>query len=244
MSERDRYRCSFDAVAETYERGRPGYAPQAVEWIAERLPFADVLDLAAGTGKLTRQLVALGAHVIAVEPGDGMRAVLERVVPEATALAGSAEAIPLPDASVDAITVGQAFHWFRTEEALVEMHRVLRPEGGIALLWNIWNDDDPIQRGLDELVDGGRARGGEDRPSPRDRLAASPLFGPVEEQTFTHPFRATPDAVVEWVASTSPVATAAPDERRRIESEVRALIPSVPFELALDTMVLLAPRIS
>jgi predicted RNA methylase len=73
VSERDRYRCSFDAVAETYERGRPGYAPQAVEWIAERLPFADVLDLAAGTGKLTRQLVALGAHVIAVEPGDGMQ---------------------------------------------------------------------------------------------------------------------------------------------------------------------------
>ena len=244
MSERDRYRCSFDAVAETYERGRPGYAPQAVEWIAERLPFADVLDLAAGTGKLTRQLVALGAHVVAVEPGDGMRAVLERVVPEATALAGSAEAIPLPDASVDAITVGQAFHWFRHEEALAEMHRVLRPGGGIALLWNIWNEDDPIQRGLDELIDGSRAQFWAKRPPTRDRLAASRFFGPAEERTFTRPFPTTPDAVVEWVASTSPVATAAPDERARIEAEVRALIPSVPFELALDTTVLLAPRLS
>jgi SAM-dependent methyltransferase len=244
VSERDRYRCSFDAVAETYERGRPGYAPQAVEWIAERLPFVDVLDLAAGTGKLTRQLVALGAHVIAVEPGDGMRAVLARVVPEATALAGSAEAIPLPDSSVDAITVGQAFHWFRHEEALAEMHRVLRPGGGIALLWNIWNDDDPIQRGLDQLVEGVPARVRREGPSPSERLAASSLFGPVEERTFTHPFPTTPDAVVEWVASTSPVATAAPDERARIEAEVRALLPAFPFELALDTTVLLAPRVS
>src|SRR6266852_2460351 len=123
----DRYRCSFDSVADRYERARPPYADEALAWIAERLPFERVLDLAAGTGKLTRQLVARGADVVAVEPGDAMRAVLERIVPEAHALAGSAEAIPLPDASVDAITVGQAFHWFRVPEALVEMHRVLRP---------------------------------------------------------------------------------------------------------------------
>ncbi len=105
-----------------------------------------MLDLAAGTGKLTRQLVALGANVIAVEPDAGMRATFARVVPGVEMLAGSAEAIPLADASVDAVFVGQAFHWFRAEAALAEMHRVLRPGGGFGLLWNTWHDDDPVLR--------------------------------------------------------------------------------------------------
>src|SRR6478672_11776732 len=122
----DRYRCSFDSVAEIYERTRPGYSDEALAFVAQRLPLKRVLDLGAGTGKLTRQLVALGADVVAVEPGDAMRAVLERVVPEAQVLAGSAEEIPLPDASVDTVTAAQAFHWFRTDEALAEMYRVLR----------------------------------------------------------------------------------------------------------------------
>jgi len=136
-------------VAEAYERSRPGYAPTALAWLAERIgigPGRRVLDLAAGTGKLTRQLLTLGADVVAVEPGDEMRGVLVRVVSEAETLAGSAEAIPLPDAAVDAVTVGQAFHWFRTEEALGEIHRVLRPGGALALLWNEWDHQDPLQR--------------------------------------------------------------------------------------------------
>ena len=108
---------SFEHTAEAYERGRPGYAEAALD--ALDLPAdAVVLDLAAGTGKLTRQLVARFARVIAVEPLDGMRAVLERVVPEAEALKGSADAIPLEDSSVDAVFVGEAFHWFANDDVL------------------------------------------------------------------------------------------------------------------------------
>lgn len=243
MSELDRCRLSFDSVAEEYERARPGYAPEALAWIAERLPFGDVLDLAAGTGKLTRQLVALGARVVAVEPGDEMRAVLERVVPEARSLAGSAEAIPLADASVDAITVGQAFHWFRHGEALLEMRRVLRPGGGVALLWNVWSDASPIQRELGAIVDRRRADRTEGSSS-RARLEASPLFGPCEERTFAHTMRTTPERVAAWIASTSALVTAEPTERRRAEAEVHALLPPGPFDLVLETLVLLVDQLT
>lgn len=161
---KDRYRLSFDTVADTYERTRPQYAAEALAFIAERLPLRQVLDLGAGTGKLTRQLVALATDVVAVEPGDAMRAVLERVVPEARALAGSAERIPLPDASIDVVTVGQAFHWFRADEALAEMHRVLRPGGGYALLWNRWDDDDPLLHELNDLIERLRPEGTNEGP--------------------------------------------------------------------------------
>jgi ubiquinone/menaquinone biosynthesis C-methylase UbiE len=106
---------AFELVADLYERVRPGYPPEAVHWLAERLDLRSgriVLDLGAGTGKLTRALVETGAEVLAVEPGDAMRAELERVLPQVQALRGSAESIPLPDGSVDAITAAQAFHWF------------------------------------------------------------------------------------------------------------------------------------
>ena len=133
---------SFEQVADVYERARPEYPADAVAWVADELglsPGRTVLDLGAGTGKLTRALVQTGAQVIAVEPGEQMLSQLRRVVPDATALLGAAEDIPLPDNSVDAATMGQSFHWFRHDEALPELHRVLRPGGGIALLWN-WRD--------------------------------------------------------------------------------------------------------
>ena len=130
---------SFDGVAEAYERARPGWPAAAIDTLADRLGLdagSTVLDLAAGTGKLTRELVPRFATVIAVEPLDGMRAVLERVVPGARALAGAAEAIPLEDASVDAVVASEAFHWFDPEPAVAEMARVLRPGGGVAALYN------------------------------------------------------------------------------------------------------------
>src|SRR3954452_3714546 len=130
---------SFDSVAEAYERARPGWPAAAMDALVDRLGLDErsaVLDLAAGTGKLTRALVPRFASVIAVEPLDGMRAVLEQVVPGARALAGSAEAIPVDDASVDAIAVAEAFHWFEPEAAVAEMARALRPGGGVAVLYN------------------------------------------------------------------------------------------------------------
>jgi len=242
----DRYRLSFDRVAETYERARPGYAPESLAWLAERVgigPGRRVLDLAAGTGKLTRQLLALGADVAAVEPGHEMRAVLERVVPQAQALAGTAEAIPLPDESVDAVTVGQAFHWFRADPALTEIHRVLRPGGALGLLWNDWDDQDPLQRAVDVLLSALRPARTEEGPPPWVvAVAASPLFGPLEERAFRHSFTLDADRLVEWVASTSAVAAAHVAVQERVEAEVRELAGRGPLELTISTLVFVTDR--
>lgn len=241
---RDRYRLSFDAVADTYERTRPTYAPDALAFVAQRLPLSRVLDLAAGTGKLTRQLVALGADVVAVEPGDAMRAVLERVVPEAQALAGSAEQIPLPDASVDVVTVGQAFHWFRAEEALAEMHRVLRPGGGYALLWNRWDGDDPLLHELNDLIERLRPDMAHDGPAPwEEALAVSLLFGAPEEQRFRHAERLDVDTIAGRVASVSAVAAASPEEQARVEAQVRALVRESEVDFPMITGVIVADRV-
>ena len=171
-----------------YERARPEYPPEAVAWIADRLDLREgrtVLDLGAGTGKLTRALLTTGARVIAVEPGDEMRARLEQAAAGAEALRGAAEEIPLLDGSVDAITVGQAFHWFRHDEAIPELHRVLRPGGGVALVWNTRDPDNPLQKEIGELiapfVPSGRPDA-EEWPRP---LGESELFGPLEEQRFS-----------------------------------------------------------
>lgn len=242
----DRYRLSFDRVAETYERARPGYASDALEWLAERIgigPGRRVLDLAAGTGKLTRQLLALGADVAAVEPGHEMRAVLERVVPQAEALAGSAEAIPLPDESVDAVTVAQAFHWFRVEPALAEIHRVLRPGGALGLLWNEWDDDDPVQRAVDVLLSALRPGRSEEGPPPWVvAVESSPLFGLLEERAFRHAYTLDADRLVEWVASTSAVAAAHAAVQERVEAEVRELAGHGPLELTISTLVFVTDR--
>ena len=136
---------SFGRAAVDYERGRPEWPLQAVERPAAALGLtreADVLDLAAGTGKLTRVLVARFGRVMAVEPDDGMREVLAASVPDAEALAGTAEQVPLVDDSVDACFVGDAFHWFDAGAALRELARVLRAGGGLVLLWKRWGPDD------------------------------------------------------------------------------------------------------
>src|SRR4051812_3416336 len=127
---KDRYRLSFGSVAEAYERARPLYAVEALEWLQERLPLRRVLDVGAGTGKLSRQLGALGADVVAVEPDEHMRSVFARVLPEIELLAGSAEELPLADASAAVATVAQAFHWFDPERALPGPHRGRRPRRG------------------------------------------------------------------------------------------------------------------
>jgi len=237
----DPYRLSFDAGAEAYEAARPEYADEAVAWIAERLPFGRVLDLAAGTGKLTRQLVRTGAEVVAVEPGPEMRAVLARVVPNVEVLAGSAEAIPLPDRSVDAVTVGQAFHWFHRSEALAEMHRVLKPGGGFALLWNLFNDVDPLLKAIGEFSE--RVRPPESLGT-RDRLTdAGPHFGPLEERIFRRLRRYETDELVAWVASSSWVVAGGPEMLERVDEEVRAIAGPGPVEVLLGTLVIVADRI-
>jgi ubiquinone/menaquinone biosynthesis C-methylase UbiE len=230
----DRYRFSFETVAEQYERARPLYADDAVSWAAELLgigPGVPVLDLAAGTGKLTRQLVALGADVVAVEPGDEMRGVLQRVVPQARALAGVAEKIPLADDSVHAVTVGQAFHWFDPEPAFAEILRVLRPGGGFAFLWNSWDDDDPLLGRVDRLLDDVRPDSAQGR-SWRD---AAPV--PLEHRRFAQRRPMTVEAIVEWAGSTSGFVNASRAEQERIVREIRRLARGYGGEVSIATGV-------
>jgi ubiquinone/menaquinone biosynthesis C-methylase UbiE len=177
----------FERAVADYERARPGFPPEAIEHLRRELalgPGRVVLDLAAGTGKLTRQLVATGARVIAVEPLTGMRAALERAVPEAEALDGVAEAIPLPDGAVDAVTVAHAFHWFDREQAYREIHRVLRPGGALAVLGDMRDHQSPLQEGVTELLDTIRDHSSINRG--RDAEARAELFSDWEE--WRHPW--------------------------------------------------------
>lgn len=217
---------SFEDVAEIYERARPGYPQEAVDWLRGELdlrPGRTVLDLGAGTGKLTRQLLETGATVIAVEPGDEMRAQLERAVPAVEALRGSAEGIPLPDESVDAIVVGQAFHWFRHDEALPEMHRVLRPGGGLALLWNARDPDSPLVDEVNDLLEE-VLKDRKTTPNSSVELVNSALFGPVEERQFHFAQELDANSLADRVASISFVAALPRGRREEIESRLRAVV--------------------
>src|SRR5690242_5621654 len=163
QDERLRYRSSFGAAALAYAEHRPDYAQDAVRWALEEAPGARVLDLGAGTGKLTATLVALGVEVVAVEPDPAMLTELRRRLPAVRALPGSAEAVPLPDASVDAVLAGNALHWFDMTVAGPEIDRVLAPGGILAGLWNVIDDRVEWAAGL-ERVSGSAAIG------PRDTL--------------------------------------------------------------------------
>jgi ubiquinone/menaquinone biosynthesis C-methylase UbiE len=218
---------SFELVADVYERARPEYPAEAVAWIVDELGLSEgrtVLDLGAGTGKLTRALVPTGARVIAVEPGEAMLGELRRVVPNVEGLLGGAEAIPLADHSVDAVTVGQAFHWFRTEEAVPELHRVLRPGGGVALIWNSRDQGRPLQREISDLIKPlippGRAPVGHSAKA----LEESELFGPVEERRFPLVQQLDADAVAARIASISFVAAAPPDTRAELDRKLRDVV--------------------
>ena len=155
----DRFATAFGGAASEYERGRPSYPPAALDRLADELGLdsgSTVVDLAAGTGKLTRDLAPRFARVIAVEPLDEMRAELRRGLPEVEALAGAAEELPLDERNADAVFVAQAFHWFDGARALAEISRVLRPRGGLGLLWNSspWETrEGPWFAGIDDLLE-------------------------------------------------------------------------------------------
>jgi SAM-dependent methyltransferase len=215
---------SFELVADVYERARPGYPAEAVAWISERLdlrPGRTVLDLGAGTGKLTRALLETGAQVVAVEPGDAMRAELERAAPGAEALRGSAEDIPLPSASVDAIAIGQAFHWFRHDVAIPELHRVLREGGGVALLWNSRDPDAPLHQEIGKLMAPFMPPGRRDSEEWHRELAQSELFGPLEERRFSFVQELDANQLADRIASVSFVAAAPAAARRQLDDQLR-----------------------
>jgi SAM-dependent methyltransferase len=151
----DRLANAFGVAAADYERARPSYPPESIAVLRRELgvgPGRRVCDLAAGTGKLTRLLVATGADVVAVEPVPGMREQLSEVLPEIQALDGTAEAIPFDDGSIDVVTVAQAFHWFKFDAALTEIRRVLRPGGGLAILFNQRDEREPWVAKMNEVI--------------------------------------------------------------------------------------------
>jgi SAM-dependent methyltransferase len=170
----------FADVAGAYERGRPGYPEDAVRWLAGDEP-CDVVDLGAGTGKLSRALVALGHRVMAVEPLPQMLEHLADTAPGAFGVLGTAEVIPLPDAFADVVTCAQSFHWFDHDLALPEIARVLRSPGLLALVWNT-RDDDAFMARLTKIIGNERLA----EAAGYGPLAASDLFGPVESAVFNH----------------------------------------------------------
>jgi SAM-dependent methyltransferase len=224
---------SFGRVADAYDLGRPSYPPAALAWIAAELGLdgrSAVLDLAAGTGKLSAGLVPLVGRVLAVEPVAEMRRVLAVRLPRVEAIAGTAEDIPLPDGAVDAVIVGAAFHWFDAEAALAEIHRVLRPGGGLGLLWNRpeW-EGEPWYPDFSELLE--RSRAEQDHPPSRyavgewrAALERAVGFGPARKREFRHVHHATRAEFLARVASWSVFAALPDEDRRRRLGELEAVL--------------------
>lgn len=228
--------CGFDAAAEVYERARPGYPVEAIEHVIDALRLRDaeaVLDLGAGTGKLTRELVARGIPCLAVEPVEGMRRSFAEVLPSTPCLEGTAEAIPLDAGTLDAIVIAQAFHWFRHDEALAEMHRVLRPGGRFALVWNVRDERHDWVHRITEIIR--PYEGSEGVKIPRHRkmgwrapLDASVLFTLLEQREFPYEQPMTVDMLQERVASTSFIAVLPRENHAQVMEAVRDLTRAHP----------------
>ena len=213
---------AFAEVAGAYERGRPGYPEEAVRWLAGDEP-SDVVDLGAGTGKLTRALVSLGHRVTAIEPLPEMLELLPAAAPGAAAILGNAEVIPLPDAFADVVTSAQAFHWFDHPVALPEIVRILRPGGRLALVWNTRHDREPWVARLSAII-GNEAVGESDVSEP---IAASGLFGRVETAQFRFEQPLDRALLLDLVLSRSYCAKLPPSEREPILEAVGELYDEI-----------------
>ena len=216
-------RVGFARSADAYERSRPGYPDEAIQHLVAHLAArARVLDLAAGTGKLTRPLLASGLDVVAVEPVAEMRAGLPATV---RALDGTAEAIPLAEGSVDAVAVGQAFHWFDGEKALDEIHRVLRPRGMLGLIWNRRLEDDPVNRRITELLEPYRGEMPTHRHDAwRSAFERTALFQALEERVFANEQVLDAEGMEGRIGSISFIAALEPYERSRVLERARSLV--------------------
>lgn len=210
---------SFGRVAAEYERGRPGYPPAAIEWLLGQEPL-DVVDLGAGTGKLTAALIAAGHRVTAVEPLEEMRAILAEQVPDARIVAATAESTGLPAGSADAVVAGAAFHWFDRTRTFPEIVRILRPPGTLGLLGNGFDTALGWVGRLREII-------GESRLSrPGHWPEADELrdwFAEVDDQEFTLDHWVDRERLLDLAVSRSGIATLAPDERAALLDRVSAL---------------------
>jgi SAM-dependent methyltransferase len=240
VNDRAAHASSFGPAAEIYERGRPSYPDAALDWL---LPSGSprVVDLGAGTGKLTRQIRDRGLSVTAVEPSAQMLDQLRTAVPGVPAVVGSAEEIPLPDDAADVVLVAQAWHWVDPARAVPEVARVLSPGGRLGLLWNVRDERAGWVRRLGEIIGS----------TEQDRSpAVGAPFGPVETARFEWTEVIGPERLIDMVASRSAVILLQPDERAALLSEVRRLMATHPslvgrteFELPYVTECARATRL-
>jgi ubiquinone/menaquinone biosynthesis C-methylase UbiE len=218
---------AFGPAAADYERARPSYPPAAIEVLRAEAgvgPGKRVCDLAAGTGKLTRLLVTTGADVVAIEPVPGMRAQLAEVLPDIDVLDGTAESIPLDDDSVDALTVAQAFHWFRFDEALTEIRRVLRPGGSLAILFNQRDERVPWVKTWNDVIEWHSRRIAYYQTTDWSKLLHEHAFADVGYRSteWTQPL--TRDLLASRVRSVSYIADEGPDAQQEYVDRVLALV--------------------
>ncbi|MEU1735452.1 class I SAM-dependent methyltransferase [Streptosporangium sp. NPDC020145] len=239
---------SFGGQAEAYARERPDYPDAAVLWALEPVRGSQpprVLDLGAGTGKLTEVLLRHVTDVVAVEPDPAMLRQFRVRLPRVEALPGGAERIPLPDSSVDAVLVGQAMHWFDLDRAAPEMARVLAPGGVVAGLWNLDDDQVPWVNGLKEVA---RSTVSRTQWRPDMLELGEPWFGPVEQAWFPHSQRRTAESMVATIATHSHVLTLSEGDRAELLGRIADYLRSTPetargeFELPITTVVIRALR--
>jgi len=235
-------RSGFSQGSALYERARPGYSEDSVGHLLSSLavgPASRVLDIAAGTGKLTRALVAAGAYIVASEPSASMREVFASILPDTAQVGATAEHLPFADQSFDAVTVAQAFHWFDAPVALAECARVLRHGGGLALVWNERDESDPVVAELTRI-----SKWDVHQPYPVGMdfgavIDASGAFGPVTRTRFHFTQELDRHAFVEQVASRSYIAVLPDDRRQAILDGVAALAAGldepIPLPYTADT---------
>ena len=224
----------FSKAADAYERGRPGYPSRIVDWIVDTGALREgrvVVDLAAGTGKLTRELTASGAEVVAVEPIAEMRAALAASVPAVRSIAGTAEATNLPSDFADVVTVAQAFHWFASEDALTEIARVLKPGGLLFIVWNRRDLSQPLQSEISRIIEPYRS----DTPSHvsgrwRGVMDSTDRFEAVGEEHFDSEQFVDGTALVDRVASISFIANLPDPQRLGVLGRIAQLVADDPAQ--------------
>jgi SAM-dependent methyltransferase len=224
-------RTSFGAAASLYDAIRPSYPPEAVRWMLGEAPLR-VVDLGAGTGIFSRLVASLGHDVVAVEPDRGMRTRLMATSPGVTVLPGSAEAVPLPDSSVDAVVAAQAYHWFDNDEARLEILRLLRPAGVFAPIWNIRHESVPWVAALSRaaMLEGDGTFSREYRGQGYE---FGPLFAPPQRAEFPHSVAHTTETLLTLIQSRSLYLIADEARREQMNAGVRAVTQELPptFEL-------------